>query len=289
MPKYSHAPKSELDILHYVEKAIDDHPPIDKESADYTMADPAAVRDAIEPELMHSFATERAVDRNVKELGVLLHELPETDQVFIHTLWWPHEAHHAILLEGLLSNLGVEEPHVDLESISPSIRIARAMGRIPFMEDIFRLQYYLTGAATEKAATHLYRTMDRNLTEINELAIAETVIRPVKRQEPVHDGFYGFSAHLLASKMSQPQLYMAKVVRDMIYRPVGVIDQVSERRMGNLLLRNVGATGPELDAYVQTISRVERQILYANDQGMKVPPYIVARLRDSIDAHLSDH
>ena len=39
----------------------------------------------------------------------------------------------------------------------------------------------------------------------------------------------------------------------------------------------------DLDKYAREVGRIEAQLLWANEQGMEFPPYVLRALRESID------
>ncbi len=70
------------------------------------------------------------------------------------------------------------------------------------MQEVARLLYYLTGAATEKAAVVAYNLLVDGLDDMGEEAVSRTIVQPIRRQEPGHFAFYRLSATRCSSRTS---------------------------------------------------------------------------------------
>ena len=228
---------------------------------------------------------ELEVDRNVLELLVLLPDVSEVDRMFYADVWQPQEIQHGLILDRLQQDLGraAAEPVLD---VSYKMRIMGALAHFSAIQDIARLLYYLTGASTERQAVLAYNTIHSGMTELGETAIAETIIAPIRRQEPGHFAFYRMSAtELVRSGALRPwQLYLARVLREKTYNLVGTNGQDRYRaQMGGV----VTALGfdTDLDKYAREVGRIEAQLLWAHERGMDFPPYVMRALRESIDLY----
>ena len=131
-----------------------------------------------------------------------------------------------------------------------------------------------------------YNQINAGMLELGESAIAETIITPIKQQEPGHFAFYQMSATaMIQDGVLKPwQLYLAQVLREKSYNLVGTnaMDRY-KADMGEL----VTALGldADLEAYAREVGRLEARLLWANKNGMEFPPYILKALRESVDLY----
>jgi len=272
-------------ILEHVQRLGEEHPPIELDSVDRGIRDPRAVAERYGHVIDYLARVELEVDRNVLELLVLLPDVSEVDRMFYADVWQPQEIQHGLILDRLQQDLGraAAEPVLD---VSYKMRIMGALAHFSAIQDIARLLYYLTGASTERQAVLAYNTIHSGMTELGETAIAETNIAPIRRQEPGHFAFYRMSAtELVRSGALRPwQLYLARVLREKTYNLVGTNGQDRYRaQMGGV----VTALGfdTDLDKYAREVGRIEAQLLWAHEQGMDFPPYVMRALRESIDLY----
>ncbi|QPE04842.1 GTP-binding protein LepA [Microbacterium schleiferi] len=272
-------------ILEHVQRLGEEHPPIELDSVDRGIRDPRAVADRYGRVIDYLARVELEVDRNVLELLVLLPDVSEVDRLFYADVWQPQEIQHGLILDRLQQDLGraAAEPVLD---VSYKMRIMGALAHFSAIQDIARLLYYLTGASTERQAVLAYNTIHGGMTELGETAIAETIITPIRRQEPGHFAFYRMSAtELVHSGALRPwQLYLARVLREKTYNLVGTNGQDRYRtQMGGV----VTALGfdTDLDKYAREVGRIEAQLLWAHERGMEFPPYVLRALRESIDLY----
>ena len=272
-------------ILEHVQRLGEEHPPIELDSVDRGIRDPRAVAERYGHVIDYLARVELEVDRNVLELLVLLPDVSEVDRMFYADVWQPQEIQHGLILDRLQQDLGraAAEPVLD---VSYKMRIMGALAHFSAIQDIARLLYYLTGASTERQAVLAYNTIHSGMTELGETAIAETIIAPIRRQEPGHFAFYRMSAtELVHSGALRPwQLYLARVLREKTYNLVGTNGQDRYRaQMGGV----VTALGfdTDLDKYAREVGRIEAQLLWAHERGMDFPPYVMRALRESIDLY----
>ncbi|RUA25960.1 MAG: GTP-binding protein LepA [Actinobacteria bacterium] len=272
-------------ILEHVQRLGEEHPPIELDSVDRGIRDPRAVAERYGHVIDYLARVELEVDRNVLELLVLLPDVSEVDRMFYADVWQPQEIQHGLILDRLQQDLGraAAEPVLD---VSYKMRIMGALAHFSAIQDIARLLYYLTGASTERQAVLAYNTIHSGMTELGETAIAETIIAPIRRQEPGHFAFYRMSAtELVRSGALRPwQLCLARVLREKTYNLVGTNGQDRYRaQMGGV----VTALGfdTDLDKYAREVGRIEAQLLWAHERGMDFPPYVMRALRESIDLY----
>ena len=136
--------------------------------------------------------------------------------------------------------------------------------------------YYLTGMATERSAVLAYNLLHDGVVEIGENAVAQTVIAPIRRQEPGHYAFYQLSARGLWAELAAWQQWMVRRLRSVSFAPVGANNDDAEGRLrrhaGHPRHRPATPT-----SFAGQISRVERELLWARKRGLKVPPYVARR------------
>jgi hypothetical protein len=156
------------------------------------------------------------------------------------------------------------------------------LSQLPGMLGVIRLLYYLTGAATERSAVIAYSRLLDGLGAMGERAIAETVIAPIRRQEPGHFAFYRMSAETLVGEegLSAWQLQLTRILRRRSFDLVGVNNRRQRADFGDV------ARALELDrdpaGMARQVGRVERELLWAQREGMEIPAYILAALEEAI-------
>ena len=105
----------------------------------------------------------------------------------------------------------------------------------------------------------------------------DTIVAPIRRQEPGHYAFYKLSAQGLSAQLAPWQRWLVRRLRTISFAPVGVNNDEQRADFGDLMLA-LGITD-DVEDFAETIARVERELLWARDSGMRVPPYIVAAFR----------
>ena len=279
-------------IRDHVDRLGERYPPIDLDSVDYSVRDPAAVRTRFARALAYMARVELEVERNVLELNVLLPGVSEIDRRFYADVWSPQEAQHGLVLDRLARRLKIAEPDPNLDRIPARVRVLGVLAHVPAIQDIIRLLYYLTGAATEKSAMLAYQAMSDGLGGMGELAIKNTVVDAIKVQEPGHFAFYRLSAtHMLQAGVLAPwQLHLARVLRSRSFGLVGAHTRRQRQDFGGVIV-NLGMD-EDLHSTIRDIVRVENNLLWARDHGLPVPAYAVAAFQDAISlyhAQATDH
>ena len=151
----------------------------------------------------------------------------------------------------------------------------------PF-QDVCRMLYYLTGMATERSAVLAYNLLHRGTLEMDELAVATTVIGQIKRQEPGHYAFYQLSARGLWTQLAAWQRWLVRFMRRVSFAPVGVNNTRQKADFG-AVMATLGIADSS-DDFANQISRVERELLWARDRGLTVPDYIARAFREAVEA-----
>ena len=175
------------------------------------------------------------------------------------------------------------QPHLD---VSFKIKILGALASLKPIQDIAKLLYFLTGASTERQAVLAYNQINDGLREMGETAISETIITPIKQQEPGHFAFYQMSATaMIQDRVLQPwQLFLTRVLREKSYNLVGTNAMKQYKAdMGGVVV-DLGIDA-DLEGYAREIGRVESRLLWAHQQGLEFPPYILKALRESVELY----
>jgi hypothetical protein len=272
-----------LRIHDHVVRLGDKHPPIDLSSADYTTRDADEVRRRFAGPLAFMARVEMEVERNVLELAMMLPGVSETDRLFYQDVWAPQEQHHGVLLDTLVQRLDLPAVTTVLEP-SRRIRLLGALAHVPAVQEVIRLLYYLTGAATEKSAIIAYQAMGAELGRMGETALEQTVIGPIKVQEPGHFAFYRMSAQEMVQTgvLAPWQLATARLLRSKAFSLVGVATADQQTEFGGVMV----ALGldEQLERTVRDITLVEQQLLWAEHKGMTVPGYALRAFREAIES-----
>jgi hypothetical protein len=271
--------------MEHVRKLEDEHPPIRLDSVDRTIANPVVVRERFAPVIDYLARVELEVDRNVLELLTLLPGVSEVDRYFYQDVWQPQEIAHGVILDRLQVDLGLPPSEVFM-GIPMRMKLLGALAHLPAIQEISRLLYYLTGAATERQAVLAYNRFNSQLDELGEKAIATTIIGQIKRQEPGHFAFYQMSATQMIQEgvLAPWQLYLARVLREKGFALVGT-NYVPryQANLGGLMISL--EIDQELEKYAKDVGRLEAKLLWANKNGMEFPPYFLEALRQSIDMY----
>ena len=272
-------------IAEHVQRLGDLYPPIPLDSVDRTILRPDLVKARFGHTIDYLARVELEVDRNVLELLTLLPDVDDTNKTFYSDVWQPQEIQHGLILDRLQTDLGrtPAEPHLD---VSFKIKILGALSTLRPIQDIAKLLYFLTGASTERQAVLAYNHINSGLKELGETAISETIITPIKQQEPGHFAFYQMSATaMIQDKVLKPwQLFLARVLREKSYNLVGTNAMPEYKAdMGGVAV-DLGID-EDLAGYAREIGRVESRLLWAHKQGMEFPPYILKALKESVELY----
>jgi hypothetical protein len=272
-------------IAEHVQRLGELYPPIPLDSVDRTIKRPGVVARKFGHVIDYLARVELEVDRNVLELLILLPDVDEINKTFYADVWQPQEIQHGLILDRLQQDLGrtAARPHLD---VSFKIKILGALAQLKPIQDIAKLMYFLTGASTERQAVLAYNQINRGLKELDETAISETIITPIKQQEPGHFAFYQMSATaMIQDKVLRPwQLFLTRVLREKSYHLVGT-NQMKQYKadMGGVMI-DLGFNS-DLEGYAREVGRVENRLLWAHRQGMEFPPYILKALKESVDLY----
>lgn len=272
-------------LLSHVNKMGEEHPPVPLESVDFTVNDPDAVRRRFAGILDYLARVELEVERNVLELLTIMPNPSEADRVFYADVWYGQEIQHGIILDELKNRIDLPPAEPSLQ-VGFAVKALGAMARFEPIQDVARTIYYLTGASTERQAVLAYNAFAAQLDEMGEKAIRETIINPIKRQEPGHFAFYRMSAEkVLTDGTLRPwQVWLAQRLRRCSYELVGThSDPRLQAQMGEVITEL--GFGQELEVFAKEIGRLEASLLWARHQGLDFPPYVLAALREAVDLY----
>lgn len=272
-------------LLAHVNKMGEEHPPIRLDSVDYTVNDPEAVRTRFAGVLDYLARVELEVERNVLELLTIMPNPSKADQTFYADVWYGQEIAHGLILDELKQRIDLPEAEPLLQ-VGFAVRVLGAMAKWEQIQDVARTIYYFTGASTERQAVLAYNAFASQLDEMGEKAIRETIINPIKRQEPGHFAFYRMSAEKVCTDgtLRPWQMWLAQQLRTFSYELVGTHDDPRYKaQMGEVIVKL--GFDEELEHFAKEIGRLEAKLLWANDQGMEFPPYVIDRLREAVDLY----
>lgn len=282
MPLVSRDIITEQKIREHVERLGEQHPPIALASVDRTVRQPDRIRQKYGQVIEYLARVELEVDRNVLELLVLLPRTKEVDRLFYEDVWQPQEIQHGLIIDQLGQDIGLDPAEPMLE-VQTSMKILGALSHIPQIGEVTRLLYYLTGASTERQAVLAYNTLNRAMAELGEHAVANTIIGPIKQQEPGHFAFYQMSAtEMIQNGHLEPwQLWLARQIRSFSYGLVGTNGKKYYTADMGGVMETLGFN-EDLEGFAKDVGRFEAKVLWANRNGMQFPPYVLRALRDSL-------
>jgi len=272
----------DLRLSQHVDRIAVDHPPIDLASVDFTVKRPDVFAERYGHVLDYMARVELEVDRNVLEIATMLPDPPPIDVRFYRDVWQPQEVQHGLILDKLQVELGRPPASPDLDSMGAKLKVLGALAHLGSFQDVCRMLYYLTGMSTERSAVLAYNVLHDGTIEMGEDGIAQTVIAPIKRQEPAHFAFYQLSARGLWEQLAGWQKWMVRRMRTISFAPVGVNDEDQRADFGDLMV-SLGIT-QDTDEFAAQITRVERELLWAHRQGLRVPPYVAVAFREAREA-----
>jgi hypothetical protein len=278
--------RNHVKLADHVDRLGEEHPPIPLDSVDYTMKRPRALAERFGPVLSFMSRVELEVERNVLELNVLLPDPPEVDRHFYADVWLPQETHHGLILDRLQVLAGLDASEPNLSDVSFKLKLLGALGRVPGVQDVSRMLYYLTGLATERSAVLAYNKLHAGLVDLGERAFAATVVAPIKRQEPGHFAYYQIAARELWTQLGSWQKSLVRALRRRTFEPVGVYNKRQEAEFGEVMRALEMSTGdPEdLKHYARQVGRVEHELLWSHRHGLRVPDYVFKALRRAAEA-----
>ena len=271
--------------MEFVLKLGDEHPPITLSSVDRTINNPELVKERFSGTIDYLARVELEVDRNVLEVLTVLPSASKVDTVFYRDVWSDQEIAHGVILDQLQEDLGLPRAE-PFQTIPLRMKLLGALAHWDPIHDISRMLYYLTGASTERQAVLAYSSLTKELDRMGERAISETIIQPIKRQEPGHFAFYRMSAEqMVQDKVLKPwQVFVTRLLRSKTFTMVGV-DYVKAYQADFGGVATELRIDEEMEVYAKEIGRLEAKLLWANKNGMQFPPYFLTALRESVEMY----
>ena len=231
---------------------LESKPSLDIDEVDYELRD----RDAVRARLAAPLAYSQRVEAMVTGLSIetLLPRTAGTDG-YIHrflTVWTPDEQGHALALERLLVALDIEPfPLPEDEPVPLHNRLAGLLGTMSArMHETVELVYHAVGAMNERLAFSAYERMSEILTELGEHGLVETLMKPLRRDESAHLGYYRTAARDLRDRLDRWQLAVARTMISRTYAPVGAGDAKDKPAFG-ATLRSLGDSREIVDRVQQ--------------------------------------
>ncbi len=265
-------------LIDHVDRLGAEHPPLSLASVDFTVVDPVGFEARFGHVLDYMARVELEVDRNVLELMTMLPDPPDIDVHFYRDVWQPQEIQHGRILDELQVRLGRSPADADLDSIGAKLKVLGALGHAGAFQDVSRMLYYLTGMATERSAVLAYNLLHDGVVEMGETAVAQTIIAPIRRQEPGHYAFYQLSARALWGELAAWQKWLVRHLRRISFSPVGANNETQLADFGDLMT-TLGID--DSSDFTAQVARVEMELLWARDKGLPVPEYVTRAFREA--------
>jgi len=220
---------------------------------DYDLRD----RDALRSRLTAPLAYSQRVEAMVTGLSIetLLPRVAKDGYInrFL-TIWMPDEQGHALALERLLVALDIEpHPLPQHEPVPLHNRLAGVLGTLSTrMHETVELIYHVVGSMNERLAFCAYERMAEIMTELGEHGLVDTLMKPLRRDESAHLGYYRTAARDLRDRLDSWQLAAARCVITRTYSPVGAGDARDKPAFGATLAALGDST--EIVAKVQVLA-----------------------------------
>jgi hypothetical protein len=245
---------------------LESKPSLRVDEVDYGVRNPAAVRARLAAPLAYSQRVEAMVT------GLSIETLlPRTasGEGYINrflAVWTPDEQGHALALERLLVVLDIEPfPLPQDEPVPVHNRLAGLLGSMSVrMHETVELVYHSIGSMNERLAFSAYERMSEILTELGEHGLVETLLKPLRRDESAHLGYYRTAARDLRDRLDRWQLAVARFVITQTYSPVGAGDADDKPAFGDTL-RSLG----EHRDIVDRVQALAESLLSVDDRRLR--------------------
>jgi hypothetical protein len=224
------------------------------EDVDFSMRD----RDAVRERLAAPLAYSQRVEAMVTGLSIetLLPRVTGGDGYINRFLaiWQPDEQGHARALARLLVELDLEPfPLPEHDPVPAHNRLAGLLGAASAkVHETVELVYHTIGAMNERLAFSAYERMSEVLMSLGESGLVETLMKPLRRDESAHLGYYRTAARDLRDRMDRWQLFVARTTITRTYAPVGAGSRADRPAFG-ATIRALG-DGGDLVARVQLLA-----------------------------------
>lgn len=163
--------------------------------------------------------------------------------------------------------------------------------------------YLSRGAMHERLTKQGYDLMSDRLTDLGELAIRDTMIKPILRQEAYHLGYYIAAAKQHSAGLNPWQKYAARKLSVATYAPVGAGAKKDKPDFGHTALELISgqpteteleelkSTGTDvtsvtelrLRAFSNPIMRIGQQLLHLGENDV-LSDFVYQGIRECVEA-----
>jgi hypothetical protein len=244
-------------------------PRLDLADVDLDLRDPDAVRARLADPLRYSQRVEAMVTGLSIETLLPRASGPDGYVNRFLAVWQPDEQGHARALEHLLRALDLEPVPLPVDEPVPlHNRLAGVLGTMSTrMHETVELIYHTIGAMNERLAFTAYERMSDVLVELGEQGIVDTLMRPLRRDESAHLGYYRTAAAALRDRLDRWQVAAARSVISRTYAPVGAGGAPDKPAFG----ATIRALGDDTDL-VDRVQLLAESLLSADER--RLPPFV---------------
>jgi len=222
-----------IDTINLKLDRLEADPPIDLGDIDFNIKKPMLLQQHLGRTMLYFDRVEKDVNNDATKIKALLPHLDEPTNRFIK-IWTDQETRHGLIFDELLKRMNLRPAEVD--GVVPRMFQAGALlNNIPGMTNVLDYIYRTRGAMHEKLTSQGYKALAKKMTELGELGLVKTMIKPIQRQEAAHLGYYRQSAAEMKESLSPWQLYAARIITKKTYRPVGVHNPDQAISFGHLV------------------------------------------------------
>lgn len=257
---------------------------ISLDTVDFTVPDPRRVREELGPALDYFARIEREVERNVLELQVVLPNADARTTRFV-AVWESQELPHGWIFDRMQQEVGMPPARPELNDFSRTLKLAGVLSHVPGVHEALMFLYLSIGAMHERLTAVGYDKLRDRVLELGMPGFAHTAIRPIRVQESMHYAYYRNAAVEQRDRLGAWQLQLARVVRRHTYVPVGATTPQRKADFGAASIALVG--GQDIAPLAEPVQRVAQELLTHARDGLRLPPFVAASLRDCLDAHLA--
>lgn len=255
---------------------------IDLASVDFTAPDPRRVREELGPALDYFARIEREVERNVLELQVVLPNADDRTRRFVR-VWEMQELPHGWVFDRMQQEVGLPPATPELNHISRTMKVAGVLSHVPGVHEALLFLYLSIGAMHERLTAVGYDRLRDRLLQMGMPGFATTAVAPIRAQESMHYAYYRKAALEQRDRLSRWQLELARLVRTRTYVPVGATTPDRQADFGATAVALVGGDDPE--PLARPVQRVAQDLLTLAGDGLTLPPFVAAALRDTVELH----
>jgi hypothetical protein len=192
-------------------------------------------------------------------------------------VWVPDETGHGRALELLLARLALPAYTTrDRGSVPVHNRVAGVLGRlVPHVYEMVSMAYHAIGAINERLALAAYARMGTIAAGLGESELADALMRPLRRDESRHLGYYRTYARQLRPHLAAWQMAVVRALIVRTYAPVGAGDAADKAPFGCAVAQL--EDDPENPEIARAVHGIATELL-ARD-GRALPPFVVRSLR----------